>query len=335
MDHLCTKCWKWDEWPGEECPCCQRDFSTGFTCPDCNFVYLPEDKKGGLCLHCSYVRPILFPNWYPSKKDTCQRQMEEYRDSLHPSSMKEILGGVMPHAGWYFSGAVAASVVGSLREKVDVFVIFGAVHRVYLEDPCLIFSGKWKTPLGDVAIDHSLAAALMREYPHLIVFPDAHESEHSIEMEVPFVKYFFPEATIVPIMVPPRKGAVDLGKAAARAAQKDGRKIVFLASSDLSHYGDSFSHSPCGPLPEALERVHQIDHQILDLALSLEEESIIGEARAHRNACGPGAIAAVVAASKALGAERGELLEYTTSMEVRPRDSSDATVGYGALVLGK
>lgn len=259
-----------------------------------------------------------------------------------------ILGGVVPHAGWVCSGAVAARVVlhiaqrraqepGAITGQPLTVVIFGAIHVPHGPRPSIYPSGAWRTPLGLAAVDDALSDALISESRLLDPAPQAHRHEHSIEVEVPFIQHLLPGACILPIMTPPAEGAVELGAAVGEICRAGGANVIFLASTDLTHYGPSYGFTPRGVGTDGLRWARDVnDRRMIDLMLALRAESVVAEAKANQNACGAGAIAATIAACRACGAKRAELLEHTTSHEVlsaiRPERPRDA-VGYAGLVF--
>jgi hypothetical protein len=195
-------------------------------------------------------------------------------------------------------------------------------------------SGAWLTPLGEAPIDEELAQALLAANGEFIDRPAAHASEHSAEVQVPFIQYLFPQARILPIMMPPDQDVVSAGKSLARTISTADRRVVVVGTSDLTHYGPSFyGFAPAGTGQAALEWVRDNDQRVIDLMLELKARKIVPETTAHHNACGGGAIAATVAAARKLGAEKGFLLEYTTSYDVRPQGIPSDFVGYAAVVF--
>jgi AmmeMemoRadiSam system protein B len=252
-----------------------------------------------------------------------------------PAEPARPVAGVVPHAGWQYSGAVAAKVFRTLQAKGNprTFVLLGAVHRWGVDRNAVYASGAWETPLGPVEVDEPLARELLRRFPsHLAEDPEAHQGEHSLEVQVPFLRYFFPRAKIVPIAVPPGPGAVPLGEGLGRAlAGRD--DAVVIGSTDLTHYGAPYGFAPAGVGPDAQDWMRQNDARMLALVTALRAEEIVAEARAHHNACGYGALAAAVAAARTLGAPRGVLLEYTTSHDVAGERRFEMAVGYAGVVF--
>ena len=274
-------------------------------------------------------------NFYPAD---CGPAVEDFLQGFEPPAKPaSVVAGIVPHAGWQYSGAVAARVFATIRarQRPATFVIFGAVHR-WAGINGLYARGAWATPLGPVPVDEDLAARILAETSEWIVDePKVHSGEHSIEVELPFVKYLFPEARVVPIAVNPDSRAVPLGERVGRILKETGAPAVILGSSDLTHYGDVYGFTPAGYGPGAYRWMRDNDARILRLVEEMKAAEIPEEARRHYNACGAGAIAATVAAAQVLGARRGLLLEYTTSYDVAPDAHFHMAVGYGGVLFGE
>ncbi len=250
-----------------------------------------------------------------------------------------VIGGVVPHAGWSCSGAVASRVFDQIsrRHQPDAIVVFGAIHVPHVGGPAVFPSGAWETPLGLAQIDARLIERLCGQTGLLESDAHAHEREHSIEVEVPFMQHLMPGACLVPIMVPVSEKAVTLGAAVGRACKTFGVDAVFLASTDLTHYGPSYAFTPQGVGAAALQWAKEVnDRRMIDLVLSMRESAVVEEAVTNKNACGPGAVAATLAACKAYGAARATLLEHTTSFDVLSAMGHEPmrdAVGYASIIL--
>lgn len=252
----------------------------------------------------------------------------------------KISGGIVPHAGWTFSGDLAGSVFSAIREvdgEVDTFVIFGAVHRYIGGDAAVYDRGSWLTPLGEIEIDEELAGRIVAG--SLAVSDlESHRSEHSIEVQVPFIQHMFSGAKIVPVMVPPVVGAVELGRQIGEIVSAAvGKKIVCIASTDLTHYGPRYGFCPAGVGADGIKWARDVnDAEFIELALKMKAQKLLVTAEENTSACGPGAAAALVAAMKELGKTEGVLLAHTHSNDVMIRkygQSSDESVGYAAIVF--
>jgi AmmeMemoRadiSam system protein B len=287
-------------------------------------------------------KPIVAGQFYPGQHDSCIDEINECLDerTLSESLPEIIVAGIVPHAGWTFSGSLAALVFSAIKqqhEKVHTFVIFGAAHGYFGALPAVCDRGFWETPLGEVAIDEELADAVLN-VDVAVRDPNAHLSEHSIEVQLPFIQYLFAGARVLPILVPPLEQAVALGTCVGEIISRDeDRKIVCIGSTDLTHYGPRYGFTPMGVGRKAIEWAEKVnDKKFIDLALKLEPEKLLASAAKNGNACGPGAAAAAVAAAKKLGSERGLLLAQTSSNEIMLRKmgaSGAESVGYAAIVF--
>jgi len=282
-------------------------------------------------------RPADFAgSWYPSSKSECQKTIEDYiKLSLPcPEDERETIGGIVPHAGWYFSGKIACNVIKCLGEgsPPDTVILFG--RHLHTGSPNYIMNdGEWETPFGPLKIDHELGQRITAEFPFSIETTDSYEQDNTIELQLPFVKYFFPRAMILPVGVPPRPSSLEIGGRIAEIGQAVDRKMVIIGSTDLTHYGYNYGYTPKGTGQAAVDWVKQEnDRKIIDLILSMDAKGVIDEALKNYNACCGGAVAAAISAVKQIGAGTASKLIYSTSYDVRP-DSS--FVGYTGIVFKK
>ncbi len=245
------------------------------------------------------------------------------------------VAGLVPHAGWEFSGAVAAKVFRTIRSQrePETLVLFGTVHRS-IPDNAVYSRGSWLTPFGEVMIDEDLADRILEQVGDFLERDEsAHQHEHSIEVQMPFLKHFFPRAKAVPISVLPDKRAPDMGRRVGELLKQDGSDAIIVGTTDLTHYGDAYWFTPGGYGPAALDWMKRNDARIIELATGLEAEKIVPEAARNQNACGAGAMAATVAAAKALGCAAGQTIEYTTSYDVMPEREFRMAVGYVGMIF--
>lgn len=284
--------------------------------------------------------PAVAGQFYPGSSKQCQAEIADCLAQLgRPAGFSgQAVGGIVPHAGWVFSGAVAAGVLSTLTtEPVETFVVFGAMHRYLSRSAGAVFAqGRWETPLGTVEIDEQLGQAVLSASTMLSDEPEAHEQEHSIEVQVPFIQKIAPAARLLPIIVPPSASAPDVGQVVAEQVQMLGRKAVFVGSTDLTHYGPRYRFTPMGSGPKALQWAKEVnDRRLLDLVIAMKSDEVVPEAIEHHNACGSGAVAATMQACKVMGADQARLLRHTTSNEVDARrfgESADA-VGYAGIIF--
>ncbi len=285
--------------------------------------------------------PVVAGQFYPANPDQCRAEVLQYlsEGSADHTTDSRLLGGIVPHAGWVFSGAVAARVFNALAASgtPDVIVLVGSVHRIRGREAALFGAGRWETPLGPLEVDSRLAERILGHTNLIVDDPYAHEQEHSIEVQMPFVKHLFPEAKVVPIMVPQVPTAYEVGEAIGRTLTAYKYNALIVGTTDLTHYGPRYGFIPHGfGAKGSVWAKDENDRRFIDLVCSMRAKEVVSEAIEHKNACGGGATAATVAAVAALGATKGMLLEHTTSTEVAggrmPDDQADS-VGYAAIVF--
>lgn len=289
----------------------------------------------------SIRRPVVAGQFYAGG-DQCAVEARQCITALEIEAElpKPIVAGIVPHAGWVFSGDVAGMVFKAIKQangNVDTFILFGAAHRYYGSQAGVYDSGKWETPMGQVEIDEDIAKLIVNK-TIAIGDRDAHAGEHSIEVQIPFIQELFKGAKIVPIVVPGSCNAVGLGEEIAKIIfDIEEKTIVCVASTDLTHYGPRYGFDPAGAGQVGIDWAKNVnDADFIDKALKMDARGLLSSALKNYNACGPGASSAVVAAARGLGAEKGILLAHTTSAEVMVEkfgESSSESVGYAGLVF--
>ena len=287
-------------------------------------------------------QPIVAGQFYPGRRDSCTNEINEclQQEKLTQTLPETIVAGIVPHAGWTFSGALAALVFAAVEQQnkqVDTFCLFGAAHGYYGQSPAVYDKGTWVTPLGEIAVDEDLAGAVLNTGT-AVSDARAHSSEHSIEVQIPFIQHLFAGARILPILVPLGEEVVPLGEAVGEIISGEKQKrIVCIGSTDLTHYGPRYGFTPMGAGADALKWAHEVnDRQFIDLVVKLDAEELLANAGENLNACGAGAAAAAVAAARKLGRTKGVVLAQTNSNEVMQQkmgSSSSDSVGYAAIVI--
>jgi AmmeMemoRadiSam system protein B len=275
-------------------------------------------------------------SWYPGSEHECRRAIETLSGSAVPCGGKEdvLVGGIVPHAGWLYSGRIACNVIKCLsgREGADTCLIFGR-HLHPGARNFIMKAGGWATPLGALDIDGDVAEKLAAEFPFQVETAARYEEDNTIELQLPFIRFFFPGIRIVPIGLPPSPASLKIAQRAAEISEGMGRKTIVIGSTDLTHYGHNYAFAPKGTGPEAVEWVKkENDKRIVDLMARMDAEGVISDAAGNHNACCAGAAASAIVAAKVLGARSAETLVYSTSYDVRP-DSS--FVGYVGIVFKK
>jgi len=278
-------------------------------------------------------RPCQAGAYYEGNAESLKRQIEScFLNKLGPgeipevakAGLREVIGLVCPHAGYMFSGPVAAHAYHKLAldGKPDTVVIFGPNHTGYGSALAVMNEGVWRTPLGDVDVDSETANRIVHESRIVDVDDSAHRLEHSIEVQLPFIQYLYgSELKIVPIcfLMQDLSSAREVGQSVAKVL--GGKNAVVIASSDMTHY-------------EQQERATEKDKLALEAVEALNEAKFFSTVETqHISTCGYGPIIALMTAAKFLGAKEAKLLCYKTSGDVIGDYSS--VVGYAAVCFTK
>ena len=279
-------------------------------------------------------RAVLAGSWYPSSAAECEKEIAAFltEGEKMPHPKGERVGGIVPHAGWFYSGSIACNVISCLKSDrpADVFVVFGM--HLHPSSPCFMMpEGAWETPFGELKVEEQLAGELAGQFPFTLESPDNFQQDNTIELQLPFIKYFFNDVKIVAIGVPPDKKSLEIGRAAVETAKRLDLKIKVIGSTDLTHYGRNYGFLSQGSGQKAVDWVrNDNDRRIIDTMLAMDAVKVINEALASQNACCAGAAATAIEAAKHLGAEKAEAIAYASSYDKNPGDSF---VGYVGIVF--
>ena len=290
--------------------------------------------------------PVAAASFYEANEKACRASLTKYIPPKTDSAKlpQRIVAGIVPHAGWVFSGTVAGEVFAAIAQQEEpqaspeAFVLFGAMHRSMTQLAGMFCDGAWRTPLGDVLIDERLAERILSGTNLIEPNAEVHADEHSLEVIVPFIQYLFGQAKILPIAVPSIDRAHEIGQALGRILAAEQTPAVCIGSTDLTHYGPGYGFAPQGAGPQGITWAkEENDRSIIELICALESQKIVAEALLHRNACGAGAVAATIAAAVQMGAARANLLSHISSAQVTQRlwgRKSSESVGYAGIVFG-
>lgn len=260
--------------------------------------------------------PAVAGKFYPGSQNDLKREISRCFADI-PQTEREVLGAVVPHAGYMYSGETAAHVY-SVLPQADTYILIGPNHTGY-GIPVSVSVEDWKTPLGEVKSDKEFIDAL----PGIIIDTDetSHVYEHSIEVQLPFLQYRFRELEIVSICMgmQDEETALEVGKEIAEAAEKVNKKVVIIASSDFTHYKpDDIARNNDSYYIEPL-----IDLDIPEFYRRLSER--------NASVCGFGPIASMITATKGMGAKKATLLKYSTSGDTT--GDTSAVVGYAGIIV--
>jgi MEMO1 family protein len=274
--------------------------------------------------------------WYPDSASACKSAIQTFLAEKTGPAKGRFVAGIVPHAGWFFSGSIACRTIASLvpaeSEHVDTIVLFGA-HMHRQSEPFIMTQGAIETPLGDIAVDADLVEALAENISIRKRSPAKFVEENTLELQYPFIKYFFPDAKIVVCGVAPSLFAPIIGTMAVDTAHALKRRIRVIGSTDMTHYGPDFGFTPAGMGETAVEWVKNLnDTGAINAMKSMDDKDIISQGLEKHSMCCPGAAAATAAAAKKMGATQAQVLDYATSFD---KTRSDSFVGYTGLLYGE
>ncbi|MDR2786660.1 MAG: AmmeMemoRadiSam system protein B [Treponema sp.] len=281
-------------------------------------------------------KPSLPPGWYPRQAEEIKRFLGSFdRPAANSSgspadSLSGALAAVAPHAGWYYSGAVAARAAASLDPGAETVVVAGG-HLPAGYPVLAAFEDAAATPLGNIEIDAEFRNIIQKE---LQCAPDQYR-DNTVEVQLPIIKYFFPEARLIWLRLPAENSSFETGKIIARTAARLGRKTVLLGSTDLTHYGDNYGYSPQGRGRKALDWVRNVnDAEFITAVLDGKPEEALRHAETSLSACSAGAVLACLGFASETRTASAKLIAYATSADVclaGGEDIPDSFVGYAAI----
>lgn len=266
--------------------------------------------------------PAVAGRFYPGRPETLLRDLEKYLgpDWESADKIKGALGCVVPHAGYMYSGHVAGAVYRRLPRRAT-YVILCPNHTGRGAPLAMMSEGSWLTPLGEVAVESSLAKAV-RQGCHLVTDDaKAHEDEHSLEVQLPFLQRMVKDFRFVPIAIGVGGYASleSLGHGLAQAARQAKEPFMVIASSDMNHYE-----------PDGITRIK--DRKAIDRVLALDPQGLYQTIRKEDiSMCGYGPTIAMLTFAREMGATQAELVKYATSADTSGDKS--AVVGYAGIIV--
>jgi hypothetical protein len=273
-----------------------------------------------------YIRePAVSGAFYPDNADILTRNIEAYLKNAGPVSLNgEIIGLIAPHAGYMYSGQVAAfgykAVMGS---SFDTVIIIAPSHRGRFGGVAVLEKGGYRTPLGTVPVDEELTRELVNINSVVMPNVDAHRGEHSLEVQIPFLQVVLKDLRIVPLIMGSQEQALSgaLADCLHRAIEKTKKKVLLVGSTDLSHY---YPYSEAVEL-DTVVKEHLEAYDVNGLLTSLQKGTC--------EACGAGPMVSTMLASQKLGANGSKVLKYANSGDVSGDRSG--VVGYISCVFFK
>lgn len=264
--------------------------------------------------------PAVAGRFYPSDPIELTSLVREYSQSDSRHTPMQVKACLVPHAGYMYSGHVTGAVFARMGLPKKIIVL-GVRHYPRGEPAAILSSGAWRTPLGEAPIDEDLAGALRRECPLLREDSVAHSTEHSLEVQLPFLQVLARGFSFVPVALGTVQfeSLVSIGEGIARVLANSKQDVLLLTTSDLNHYED-----------DATTRVK--DRKAMDRLLALDAHGLYDTCRNEEiSMCGLGPAVAMLTALNALGAKKAELVKYATSADVSGDRSQ--VVGYAGMIF--
>ncbi len=262
--------------------------------------------------------PAVAGRFYPSEREILSKQITGFAQAS--GEKVRALGCVVPHAGYMYSGHVAGAVYASI-EIAARCILLGPRHFPRGEPMAILTQGSFSTPLGEARIDEELASALAHECPRLREDPVAHEREHSLEVQIPFLQVLAKDFRFVPVVLAmDRYGPIEeLGRAVAKIVGTVNQPVLVIASTDMNHYEN-----------DAVTRVK--DGWAIERILALDPRGLYDTVRGEGiTMCGYAATAAMLVATRELGATEARLVRYATSGDAS--GDREQVVGYAGIVI--
>jgi len=262
--------------------------------------------------------PAVAGRFYSSDPKELARDVDQYASGAHQKI--PALGCVVPHAGYIYSGHVAGAVYSSL-ELPRRCILLGPRHFPRGESMAILSEGSWQTPFGEAQIDSALAKELAYACPRLREDSVAHESEHSLEVQIPFLQRLVGDFRFVPVVLGTDRYPLleELGRAVAQVVAAQAEPVLVIASSDMNHYEN-----------DAITRVK--DERAIARILALDPRGLYDTVRAEGiTMCGYAATVAMLVAVLERGAKETQLICYATSGDIS--GDYDRVVGYAGILI--
>lgn len=262
-------------------------------------------------------------SWYPGSDSEVREQLQKWEMNIDPFE-KHIYSGVVPHAGWFFSGKMAYDVIRRFSADLDLLFVLGG--HLLEQDPFLYFEEDYcETPCGVLPIHREVLKSLKGRH----LFQPDRKPDNTIEVQLPLIRAVLGEIPIVPIRVPPVIMSLDLIDSIVDIISEKKLKAAVLGSTDLTHYGLNYGFIPDESLVDPLQWVKDSDFKILQSMKELDSKSILKQAISDHSACSAGAAACSAAYAQKMNVQKGEILQYDTSYT---KHRANTFVGYGSVI---
>jgi len=273
------------------------------------------------------IREYSLPSgWYPRDPGEVSRFLSDFKQE-GPFSR----AAVAPHAGWFYSGRLAARSVSCLQPDAETVIVIGG----HLSDspPLFAMDDAVRTPFGPMTIDGELRGVLLKSFGGGL---EDRYRDNTVEVLLPIVRFFFPKARLLWLRLGAQSSSYEKGKIISREAAKLKRKVNVLASTDLTHYGVNYGFMPQGSGKAALRWVREVNDAAFIKAVEEGKSSeVLRRAELDFSACSAGAVLGAMGFAQEEGLGGARLLEYATSANMHDEEEvPDSFVGYAAMAFG-
>lgn len=262
--------------------------------------------------------PAVAGRFYPGDEKTLRLTIQEASEAI-PTEKKKVIAAVSPHAGYVYSGAVAAQTIGQI--KIPETVILLGPNHTGKGAAVGLSTATWQMPMGNVPVDQDMAYDLLDETDYIAKDELAHRYEHSLEVQIPFLQMYQPNLSIVPISIAHISYPVldEIGLALSEVIKRSGKEVLILASSDMTHY-------------ESREAAEKKDHYVLKKLADMDPIILYRSVTKHHiSMCGIMPVTIALIAAIELGATKTELVQYTDSGAIT--GDTEQVVGYAGVLI--
>ena len=277
------------------------------------------------------VREPIASGFYPENSKILKLMLDKLFDGDKKNTVEEVhvTGLVAPHAGYLYSGKTAAKVYSLIEDHYDSVVILGPDHTGLAETASISIEN-WKMPFGEVEVDKELGRKIISESDLITEDENAHMYEHSIEVQLPFLQYKLKEFKFVPITIPHTIINIDTLQEIADAISSATieKNVLFIASSDLTHFGKGYGFVPVET--DEIEWIRKTDNEIMASITELDELQTLNKSK-KSTVCGSIPIAILIMILKNKKIESGTIIDYSTSYDTSK--DKNIIVGYGGIVF--
>jgi len=264
-----------------------------------------------------------FPHDIEGVSGEISRFLEGYSVSAHSRA------AISPHAGWFYSGRIAAKGVSSLEKECETVAVLGG-HLSGDSPPLFAMEDAVRTPYGAMPIDTELRSALIKKLDG----KDDRFRDNTVEVLLPMVHHFFPKAMLLWLRLPACMDSFEAGRVISQIAAKSGRKVNVLGSTDLTHYGVNYGFMPHGRGIGALNWMREVnDAAFIKAVKAGDKNEVLLRAQKDLSSCSVGAVLGAMGFAKEEGLSGARLLEYGTSADAEREEIPDSFVGYAAFAF--